>query len=513
MLNKEQDIYSFRSLLYPQKYPIQYTILNILFLLVIVAAIYTGFSMLMVGRSLWLDEAALAYSFSERPFIGLTSSAFEYMQSAPVVYLYIVKAITLLFGNTEITLRLWSFISYLLLIFISYKFLTKILPVRFPLLGTAFIANLSYLIWYSVEFKPYMSDCFSVLLVILCYYFYCGKKINVYVLSLIYAIVIWNSNPACFFISGIIIFEFVTGLIRKEYSRVKNSIVVGIFALVSFVAYYAYWLKPVIDAGDMGEYWKNAKFNFLPLSVQELKNQFILLRGIVYPMGLINGPVLFLAGGIGFIINLIKDRNRYVSVIYIGIIISLIASYLGFYPMKNRLFLFVYPLLAVLLFYYLNMLLSWGNKKKYVLVIAFSVMLLFMTDGIVKYRTRDSAYMPMGETNLALDYISGRIKSNESLYLYYYSVPSFYYKTKFKENRDTFFDDKNVRFGKTSFTEEKSKDDADYILSNQPTYILTSNMYDEYKGIEPLFDLLKSNGKLELIYDRYETRVYYFTNK
>ena len=45
---------------------------DIIGLCIILAGLCVSILMNCVGRSLWLDEAMLAYSFSERSFFGLT---------------------------------------------------------------------------------------------------------------------------------------------------------------------------------------------------------------------------------------------------------------------------------------------------------------------------------------------------------------------------------------------------------------------------------------------------------
>ena len=52
--------------------------------LIILSGIVTSIRMNLVGHSLWWDEAALAWSFSQRGLLDLTSEGLEKLQSAPV---------------------------------------------------------------------------------------------------------------------------------------------------------------------------------------------------------------------------------------------------------------------------------------------------------------------------------------------------------------------------------------------------------------------------------------------
>ncbi|MBB4037997.1 hypothetical protein GGR21_003923 [Dysgonomonas hofstadii] len=358
--------------------------INLLCLITIIASVYTSFSLNLTERSLWLDEAMLAYSFCQRGITDLTSDIFEWNQSAPVIYLYIVKIITTLLGNSEFTLRLWSFISYIILLGICFYFLKKICPIRFPLLGVAFISNLAVLIMYSNEFKPYMTDCVAVLLTIVIFYFYTEKKTNRFIVIMLYAALIWLSNPCCFFIGSILLYEFIDGLIKKDYSRFKFSIYCGVAVLLSFIAYYFFWLAPVIDQGEMSIFWEDYRLPLIPTSYEDVVRLKTLISTIIDQLGsykiLITSIVI-----IGVFINIFCDKNKYIFIVCGGIIITLFASMLGMYPVSVRLFLFIYPITGILFFFYLDKLYSTNRTQNTIATTIFIIMLL-STTGVQKYK-------------------------------------------------------------------------------------------------------------------------------
>ena len=153
-------------------------VVNIILGAIVVLGIITSINMILTKRSLWLDEAAFAYSFSQRNLFNLTFGAFEWEQIGPIIYLYIVKIITIIFGNSEITLRLFSFVSYILLILLTYFISKKMFKFKYPLISSAFISSMGFILMYSNEFKPYLFDAVVCLFVILMYYFYKRKKLN-----------------------------------------------------------------------------------------------------------------------------------------------------------------------------------------------------------------------------------------------------------------------------------------------------------------------------------------------
>jgi hypothetical protein len=102
--------------------------IKVLLTLVSLASCAMGIYILKIGRTLWNDEAMLAWSVLSRDFGNMTATKLDYNQTAPVLYLYSVKLLTILFGNSEAVLRLFSYISFvgvLVLLFFILKVLFK----------------------------------------------------------------------------------------------------------------------------------------------------------------------------------------------------------------------------------------------------------------------------------------------------------------------------------------------------------------------------------------------------
>ena len=141
-------------------------IVDIVSLIILFAGVGISIFMNCVGRTLWLDEAMLSYSFSERSLFELTSSVFEWDQSAPVLYLYFAKIMTLIFGNTEFVLRSVSTLAMILTLFLTWYVAHYVFKLKYALLCSAFLANMNFILQYSNVFKQYLSECVWVLLVL-----------------------------------------------------------------------------------------------------------------------------------------------------------------------------------------------------------------------------------------------------------------------------------------------------------------------------------------------------------
>lgn len=144
-------------------------VIGIFGLVMIVLGVYTSIVMDLTDRSLWLDEAMLADNIVRRSIRELTATPLAHQQTAPVVFLYISKIATILFGNTAFVLRIFSVVSYALTILLVFLLSRDALHLRFPVLPAAFAANMAVLLKYSNDFKPYMSEAFWCLLALYAY--------------------------------------------------------------------------------------------------------------------------------------------------------------------------------------------------------------------------------------------------------------------------------------------------------------------------------------------------------
>ena len=109
------------------------------------------------NRSLWFDEAMLARNIIARnPFELL--APLDYAQAAPVLFLCLVKAATVLFGSGELALRFVplcaSIVGLVVFLLLAKQFLeSRYVPIALFLITTSPI-----LIYYSQELKQYSVD-------------------------------------------------------------------------------------------------------------------------------------------------------------------------------------------------------------------------------------------------------------------------------------------------------------------------------------------------------------------
>ena len=479
---------------------------DILGLLIIFAGIGVSIFMNCVGRTLWLDEAMLAYSFIKRSLFTLTSGIFEWDQSAPVLYLYLVKLLTLVFGNTEFVLRSFSIFSYVLVLFLSWFAAKRLFRIKYPILVSAFLANMNFLLQYSNMFKQYLSECIWVLLVLVVYYLYKEKGLAWWKMALADMIFLWGANPACFFIGGILLYEFLAGVFTKEKMAVRNSILTGVGVGGSFLCYYFYWLRGTAQSATMQSYWENADFPLIPKSIADLK----MAQSMIYEIFItFREARIFITALVvaALLLGIFWERNRYCRVIALGFLVALFASSIHMFPIADRLWCFSFPLFTILAFYAVDKMAVSSRKAE--LVAVFLMFTLMLTNnGILVYRHAENVFWKGEEANQPIAYLQEHVEEGEKVYVYYQSIPV----TKYKIGYDTQHIGKgtqdNIIWATDTLDKEDAKGDISKVLKEERCYILASHAPTERIG--PLLDAASEQGSLEIVLDEYETPLYYY---
>lgn len=488
-------------------------VVNIICLATILVAIGTCVYMYTVNRSLWVDEAMLAYSVSQRSLSNLTSQMLDMVQSAPVIYLYIVKVIITLFGDTELTLRIFSFISYLLVLVLSYFISGKLLKIKYPIIPVAFIAGLIIMMRYANEFKPYMTDAMVILAMLAVYSFYSQRIIKPALFVIFMSVSLWFSNPVCFLIAAILLYEFFAGLKAKDLKQVKYSILAGVFVLASFIIYYFYWLKPLIDTGLMQEFWSWKHFRPLPSNDFEW---FLLKRTIheiILPLGYF-GNLILIVIVLCVPLNIFYFKNKYINIINLSLFITLIVSWIKMYPIHDRMCLFFYPLFSLLFFFYLSQLFS-KNKFLHVGLLLFSLIIVFVSaQGPFYYNDKENIYIQ--EMNMAVAYLEKEIENEDVLfipdgedacqYLYIkeYETDSLGYEVMF--GHKYWWTNEILHEGDMEKLKEFAKLKTLYLLVRYDLAIINNS-------VNPILDSLEVYGNLECLYNQYTKRIYRITPK
>lgn len=510
------------------------------------------------NRSLWVDEAYLASSICTRNIDELASSPLDWGQSSSIGYLYIVKIFTMCFGTSETVLRIWSLITAIGCIALIYFLLKDKVKKHYALFFTAIFALTDKYIYYANELKPYMSDNFFCLLVLYIYQRYKDKKLPLWRLILYFSIIIWFSFSAVFFIAAcmiIICISFLKKLIKTKDKKMCTKLLCCTIVLISFIANYILWLsKTANNAGGSG-YWELLKFPLIPESLSDIKLIFTMIKQFItfYPTYI---PMLFAFLFIIFVsmsLTSKKDKSNILLPFIISLLICLIASYIGFYPIQDRLVqVFGIVLLVFCAMscseienaYFENI--NPVNKSIHWIFIFFvgiltgSLAIIGMSG--VKNISPNHIYNHTSEVSGNIAYINNNVQPNDMVYVYRSSIPVYTYEknyeTTYKELKDISGtqnpDDEylsglpyiknNTIYGQMlihyfyekpySYEYEINKqaiiEDVKTISNYDTVYLFTSHTP---RGIPELILKLQEYGTVEKVNSTYSTVLYKFSRK
>ena len=463
---------------------------------VIIISLICAVRMNITGRTLWLDEAMLAMSFCKRSFFEMFDPPLDWNQSAPVGYVFIVKLLTMMFGTSEHVLRAFSLISYALMLFVFYLISRDCIESGYPLLCTAGVSSVEFLLKYSNMLKPYMFDTLCVLLVIYLYLLYTEKRIRTWVVAVIYAVLMWCANPVAFVAGGCIAAEFCFGVAKRDTGRVRSALIIGGSLVASFVALYFFWLRPTIEDTNLSEFWEGEEFPLLLTSTAALEKFFDSVRFVCQGIGRLWTVIVVLAVA-GIILNIFIWKKELPWMVFFSMALTLIASNMGFFPVSDRLFTFAIPILifAAILTIHLVLPMVFGDGPgRYVIPALFFCFTISGT-GISEYCTGED-YIKGEESKEAVTYLKENLKSGDEVFVYYPAIPIFGYEMGYDTDSVCGYDH-NVHYGTGFFYDEDdmATEDIDWIESRDETYLFFTHVV-KYQPIKPLLKILKKKGKI-----------------
>jgi hypothetical protein len=211
---------------------------------------------------LWEDECFLCVSVFKRGFRELLNPL-DYHQVAPVLFLWLQKAVTIVFGFNELALRLVPFACSIASLFLFYHLVCRLVRGPARLFCMAFFAASYPGVRYAAEAKPYGTDLFvSLVLVVLLVEWLRRPAQRKWLLALIVwcPVAIGMSFPAVFTIGGVS-FILLVVMIRRRLRGVWiwwvgfNAAAVAGLACVFLLVIRR---QMGAELGFMSGYWDNA---------------------------------------------------------------------------------------------------------------------------------------------------------------------------------------------------------------------------------------------------------------
>ena len=304
----------------------------------------------LTARSLWVDEAMLALNIVERNFAGMLQPL-DYDQGAPIGFLLVEKLFNVILGKHEFALRLFPLLVGLISLWLFYLLLKRITGGVGLLVALALFAFNPRLIYYSSEVKQYILDVAVTLLLLWIaapVFSASPRKRDFAWLTVGGLIALWFSHPALFVLAGIGLALVIVSLRKQDYSSLRFAIGMGVVWLLNIGLLYLLILNDLSQNAYMREYWQGAFLPMPPWSdpgwlVRNLNENIGIQFGIPYAVF-----VVFFLMLVGWVMLWFRNRN-YAIVFACILVATLTASALQFYPVFERMILFLVPVGLILI--------------------------------------------------------------------------------------------------------------------------------------------------------------------
>ena len=306
-------------------------------------------------RSLWLDEAMLAVSIAARSPLELLRPL-EYNQNAPILFLWLTKASTVIFGVNEYALRaLPQALGALALVLIALT-AAKAFGRAAMITGASLAALSPALIRFSNEAKPYGVDAFVTTAVLLAFVtrdpeFRRGSALRLGVTASVGVIL---SNPAVFTVTAV--WAALSWAHRKDSAALRRIVWAGLVWTVVFAISYFAVVRPASANLLVREGYRTA---FLPPAAKSAALLPLMISGTFVPAFDGDGggapsvtPIAATLMVAAFLVGLTLVAWRHSGALAIalggGTLLSCASATLGLYPLGvPRLMVFQYPCLLL----------------------------------------------------------------------------------------------------------------------------------------------------------------------
>jgi uncharacterized membrane protein len=369
------------------------------------------------NRNLWLDEAALAVAIRDSSYAQLLNPL-EFLQIAPIGFIYLTKCLINIFGSNEYIFRLIPLLAGIGSLLIFYRLANLVLSAGSSLIAIFIFSSTPFLIYYSQEFKQYSLDVFFCLLLVFIHH---NRDVLSHKYNLIFLLVgttaTYFSHGSIFALAAISLYSALRSLNNKDYLEMFKSIFYGLLFLLMFLINYYLFIKTNASQGEIQSYWTQYFLPY-PFSIESLTVWRNLINSF-YEFCDLYGPIkpliffLFFIGLTGF--NNDRTAIYLLSLIIIGLVI--IASMLSILPFSSRLILFIIPFFYIMVLYGLDKLLFLSQNLG---LVCGAVIFISYTPLII------NNFQPFYKEEISslLEIINSDLLKDDGVYIYYGAIPA-----------------------------------------------------------------------------------------
>jgi len=303
------------------------------------------------GRALWLDEVSLALNIVNRSF-GQLLLPLDHSQVAPVGFLLVTKALVTALGESELVFRLLPLLAGVGVMVLFYLLLRRVVGPVGLVIGMCLFACQPELIYYSNEFKQYVTALFAVTLVLwlTVRVFERPDSVGRWVMLGVSGVVLeWFSHAVVFALGGAALVLLVDQARRRRWRKAAVAVVMGVLWAGQFAGSYALFYRSAGESANLRDYWGEG---FLPQEVVSLDTGEWMIGAwytLLHPTprgGATGVQVNELKGLWGFfllagVVALWRRDKRMLLLLLAPVGFLFLAAVLRVYPLADRLVLFV----------------------------------------------------------------------------------------------------------------------------------------------------------------------------
>lgn len=300
-------------------------------------------------RNLWLDEAALAFNVASRSFAGLLEPL-ELNQAAPLGFLYLLKATTIVFGNADLVWRLPPFLASLAALPLFFLLVRSVLGARAALFALLILAVSPTAVEYAGETKQYAFDLLASILVLMAADFYLKSgrdRARLIALAAAGSLTLFFSHAVVFVTASAGVALLAREALRRRWTELARLAVPGAIVLCAFAVHYVLNLREVAGNPYFADFWEGSLTPASPLSgegLEEIGEEWVEMFEL--PLGLHTyrlGATVFLGGLVSLAL---RGRAFWSAAIMLPPALATVAAALDRYPFTDRFLLFAVPLLT-----------------------------------------------------------------------------------------------------------------------------------------------------------------------
>ncbi|MBN8669095.1 MAG: glycosyltransferase family 39 protein [Chitinophagales bacterium] len=473
----------------------------------IAAGVAIRIGVYLQNRNLMIDEANVARNIYERGFTQLWSPL-TYEQYAPPLWLWLVKASTLLINMGEQALRLSSMLSGIASLLLLYLILKQLNMLRSAWYALILFASGYIYVRYSTELKQYMTDVAVALTLILA-----ALRMNITdtkpaKFSLLWvvagSITVWLSMPSVFILAGVGSYYLLSYHQESKLKQAWPIIIAGTVWVIQFALYYLLILKDQANSSYLQNFHKDYFLSARPTTLKEIDHNLSLLGQI---LGESSG-FTFLAKSMHAVFItwscwvLLRNNRKLFALIVLPLILVLIAAAANQFTLISRVVLFMMPVMLILITMGLDKLLQ--VKHLYIKALVFTA----CTICVVNLQVFRFFVTPMEAEQLtdAMELCNKHSITSNALYIHCGAVPPFIYYTTIHPEKQRW---------KNMADAHQLKWDADYRklaeTSTKPCAFIFTSIYEEdlHNITNTLQQQLKETDKI----DKHGCHAYIYTSK